>query len=106
MNRKRYDKIVLPTVETCPWRDVRNDGQSHCGILGLLFRGNDIQDVVTPDQCAACCASFPPTPRKLNPVVASLLYQRVLDQREAYRSAGSNDKPSIDDATAAWLSNC
>jgi hypothetical protein len=70
-------KLVLPTVDTCPWRLVRaGSARAECGLvatwIGVASEG---LAAVSDDTCAACCRSFPPTRRKLNPVVASLLHR-------------------------------
>jgi hypothetical protein len=77
-------KLVPPTVATCRWRHVRSDGMSaECGLVSSLtgIRIGGFSSV-PGEACAACCRSFPPSARRLNPTVASLLYSaasRILD---------------------------
>ena len=68
------------TVETCPHRRVSTPPTSTatCDLVGVLLekRSGDAA-VVDRNVCAACCQSFPPTERNLNPVIASLVYTRA-----------------------------
>jgi hypothetical protein len=70
-------KLVLPTVETCRWRrPAAGDSAAECGLVAdLLGEAPGGLAAVSDEACAACCRSFPPTRRTLNPVVAGLLYQ-------------------------------
>ena len=73
-------KLAAPTVETCPHRcQVRDeDGEeaATCSLLKEVFGCRDDQwSQVRRDACDACCQSFPPSSRNLNPVVASLAYE-------------------------------
>ncbi len=70
----RKAKLVLPTIDSCQWRSHTPDGTS-CGLITELLGKSSA--FVSDDACNACCKSFPPSPRQLNPVVASLLYQRA-----------------------------
>lgn len=70
----RKAKLVLPTIDSCHWRSQLQDGTS-CGLITELLGKRSA--AVSDDACHACCKSFPPSPRQLNPVVASLLYDRA-----------------------------
>lgn len=71
-------KLTLPTVDTCRWRTPRADGLAHCGLLAELLGDDSARDKIVPHAaCVACCQSFPPTRRNLNPVLASLLFDRT-----------------------------
>jgi hypothetical protein len=86
----RKAQLVLPTIETCRWRESL-DGAASCGLVSSMI-GNG-RCPVTVDACAACCASFPPSPRQLNPVVASLLFDsacKILERDESDTEAHSN----------------
>ncbi len=67
------------TPETCPhrrhWPDSNHGAIACCSILGELV-GSDCLDrlQVGRDACLACCDSFEPTSKDLNPIIASLLY--------------------------------
>jgi hypothetical protein len=67
----RKAQFVLPTVDTCHWRE-RENGAANCRLAAALL--GDSYFTVSEEACAACCRSFPPSPRQLNPVVASLLF--------------------------------
>ncbi|WP_165070055.1 glycosyltransferase family protein [Paludisphaera rhizosphaerae] len=73
-------KLVLPTVETCRWRRPSGaHAQAECGLAtSLMGRAAAGPVVVDDDACEACCRSFPPTRRTLNPVVAGLLHGAAL----------------------------
>src|SRR5262245_29717645 len=69
-------KIVLPTVESCRWRRLHPAGAgANCGLIATLtgVTSGDLV-AVTDDVCGACCDTYPPSVRRLNPVVASMLY--------------------------------
>ncbi len=68
----RTAKLVLPNVETCPWRTLQGEAAT-CGLIASLL--GQCSATVSLEACTACCRSFPPTHRHLNPVVASLLYR-------------------------------
>jgi hypothetical protein len=74
--RHEMSKIVLPNVETCRWRSVRGKGaEAECTLVTSITGVTSGElSVVSHDACTACCRTFPPTPRKLNPVVASLVH--------------------------------
>jgi hypothetical protein len=74
--RPETSKLVLPTVDTCRWRSVTGAaGFAECGLVTSMTGVTSGElSVVSDDACAACCRSFPPSPRKLNPVVASLVH--------------------------------
>jgi hypothetical protein len=67
-------KLVLPTIATCRWRSV-NGASAECGLVarltGVAAGG---LSAVSDATCDACCSSFPPSPRRLNPIVASLVF--------------------------------
>jgi hypothetical protein len=69
-------KLVLPTIETCRWRQAEANGDgAQCGLIARMTGAPAGElSAVTNDVCAACCHSFPPTVHRLNPVVASVLY--------------------------------
>lgn len=71
-------KITLPTPLTCGWRTPVNETASNCGVLATLVGEPTPLSHVTHDQCEACCQSFPPSPTRLNPVVASVLYAALM----------------------------
>lgn len=70
----RKAKLVLPTVETCRWRSVQGDNVQ-CGLVSSML--GPAASRVTEQICRACCDSFPPCERKLNPVVASVLFREA-----------------------------
>lgn len=79
-------KLVLPTVLTCRWRHApAADAPAECGLAASLLgdaAGGPVE--VSGETCAACCRSFPPSPRRLNSVVAGVLRGaavRALDRR-------------------------
>jgi hypothetical protein len=91
------------TIE-CPYRkpaaDSADGDLAVCGLLQELTGALDQQlCIVRADACRACCSWFPPSPRDLNPVVASLLYNlsaRILDQGgvpgcDSHRAAELNE---------------
>lgn len=62
------------TVESCPFREAQH-ALARCTLLRQLSAVEDANLCsVQRDACSACCASFPPAPGCLNPVVAALLY--------------------------------
>jgi hypothetical protein len=69
------------SIEDCRWRVVRtHDGveTAHCHFLQQVFgAGHDEVCVVNRDVCEACCKTFPPTFETLNPVIASLVFDRA-----------------------------
>jgi len=67
----RNAKLVLPTVESCRWRRT-SDGLACCGLVERLLPNTNAP--VSLAACNACCESFPPTEKRLNPVVASLVH--------------------------------
>ncbi len=72
-------KLKAPTVDTCKFRrGVRREGDTEvatCKLLKALIEcREDRWCRVRRDACDACCRSFPPSERNVNPVVASLLY--------------------------------
>jgi hypothetical protein len=67
------------SVEECPYRDAASAGAGTevacCKLLLRLTGATDASwGVVRREACVACCASTRPSPDRLNPVVASLLY--------------------------------
>lgn len=71
-------KLALPTVESCRWRRLPADGGdvAECLFIGQLTGVSDGSvATVNRDVCLACCRSFPSTPARLNPIVASLLFK-------------------------------
>lgn len=90
----RVSKLNLPTIETCPWRTAKGAGESaQCGIVTTLTGSSDLSNA-SREECDACCRSFPPTPQRLNPVVAGLVYRatcQILD-------TGGTDQCSIERA--------
>jgi hypothetical protein len=67
--------------EQCRWRvPLTNsaNGDAACRLLQqLLGAQSGTESLVSTDICSACCASFRPTFEMLNPVVASLVYERA-----------------------------
>ena len=66
-------------VEECPFRegvvDDRTRATARCRLLRQLSEVHDPRWCeIRRDACEACCASDPPSPRKVNPALASLLY--------------------------------
>jgi hypothetical protein len=107
------------TIE-CPYRqpaaDAPNGDLAVCGLLQELTGtlGQQLCEVRS-DACRACCTWFPPSPRDLNPVVASLLYNlsaQIRDQGgvsgcDLARAAELNELavqniPAEDDCVAVW----
>jgi hypothetical protein len=66
----RNAQLVLPTVESCIWRRT-SDELACCGLVERLLPIARVP--VSLGACSACCESFPPTEKLLNPVVASLV---------------------------------
>jgi hypothetical protein len=71
--------LCLPTPETCRWRRTSNTNGSHeCGLVKTLFPPNSRVDCTVEEPvCQACCESYPPTERRLNPVVATLVHTKA-----------------------------
>jgi hypothetical protein len=70
------------TVEMCPHRRVCTHSNSTttatCDLISVLLeKRREDAAVVDRRVCEACCQSFPPTERNLNPVIASLVYTRA-----------------------------
>jgi hypothetical protein len=74
--------LCLPTPETCRWRRARPSDRSHeCELLKTLFRPHgDVDCTVDESACRACCESYPPSERRLNPVVAALIHSKASSQ--------------------------
>ena len=72
----RMADCTLPTPETCRWRRSSSSNASHeCHLVKTLFPVNSQVDCSVEDSvCQACCESYPPTQRRLNPVVATLVH--------------------------------
>ena len=70
-------KLNLPTVDTCRWRSAPQlDGTADCGLIRSMIGPDSTESSrISLETCVACCNSFPPSPRRLNPVVASILYK-------------------------------
>src|SRR5688572_21651757 len=77
----RKAQLVLPTMETCCWREAAAGGDATCGLIAQLIGRPSAR--VTADACKACCSSFPPSPQLFNPPIASLLIQAMRDLAEA-----------------------
>jgi hypothetical protein len=70
------------TVETCPHRVVSTHSTltttATCNLVASLLEKRSSDDAAVDRKvCEACCESFPPTERNLNPVTASLVYTRA-----------------------------
>ena len=67
-----------------PATDAPDGELAVCGLLQELTGARDPQlCTVRLDACRACCSWFPPSPRDLNPVIGSLLYNlsaQIIDQ--------------------------
>ncbi len=83
-----------------PATDALDGDLAVCGLLQELTGALDPQlCTVASDACRACCSWFPPSPRDLNPVIGSLLYNistRIVDQGgvpgcDAHCAAGLNE---------------
>ncbi len=72
----RKARLVLPTIETCHLRSSRA-GLAICGLIESLVGPQTAP--ISIEACEACCRSFPPSPSQLNPVVAGLLYDSVVE---------------------------
>lgn len=104
-------------IEACPFRrpvpGAVSDAQ--CDLLGEILGARDeAWRRVERDACQACCRSFPPSARDMNPVIASLVYQRSSQivelggvsgceqQRvEALERRAQDDIPSEEDCSTA-----
>jgi hypothetical protein len=76
-------KLVLPTVATCRWRRV-NGESAECGLVARLTGAASPGLATVSDAvCEACCSSFPPTVRRWNPIVASLVFSVASRIQEA-----------------------
>lgn len=89
--------------EDCRWRAGEPDGPgevARCRLLHQLFGpGKEDACTVTREVCVACCGSFPPTFESLNPVVASL----VFDRAGAFAKGDPEGQPDTEcDALRAW----
>jgi hypothetical protein len=66
---------MIRAIEECPHRELTGaPGEGNCRLLGTitgLARPNALR--VKEDACRACCAGPVPEPRRINPVVASLV---------------------------------
>lgn len=87
----RKATLVLPTIDTCDWRHVQ-DGAATCGLISSLT--GETSQPLPVEACDACCRSFPPSARQLNPVIASLVY----DAAKAIESRGGTPACSIERA--------
>jgi hypothetical protein len=87
----RKATLVLPTIDTCRWRKSMQDS-AVCELVGSLVGASSA--TVSDAACVACCQSFPPSPRQLNPVVASLLYHASC----GILNADGNDECNADQA--------
>src|SRR5262249_3232305 len=86
--RRRARRVVEGEVADC--------------LLLEALTGADVTGLhaVRGDACAACCGASPPGDDRLNPVVASLLYDI------AARNLAADGVPGWDRARAAWLKAC
>jgi hypothetical protein len=68
--------------ECCFRQNGCGDGGEEVACCRILQHISAVEDIgwchVRRDACESCCASFPPSPGRPNPVVASLLYGLVL----------------------------
>jgi hypothetical protein len=75
--------MYLPrSLASCGFReDVREEAgieTARCGVLAKILEYSDSGDFrVGRDACLACCQSRPPQTDQINPVIASLLYDRA-----------------------------
>ncbi len=79
----------------CPYRMV--DGERCCcGLLAEITKvdPNRLSDI-PEGACEACCESFAPNARDLNPVVASLLYQFVESEMPVSCGAGRDRQEEL-----------
>lgn len=83
------------TPDTCRHRvPASPDGAASCGLVDTLL-GEAVSNVrVALEACEACCQSFDPTARDLNPVVASLLWQAV-DERLTNESLSESERDRL-----------
>ncbi len=77
MSHERPSKIHLPTVETCHWRSGVIGDKATCGLVASLYGPLAIRAVVNEQQCQACCLQDPPTPSRINSVVASVMISHL-----------------------------
>jgi len=79
------EKLQPLSPESCPFRTDRHcaetgDSLATCGLVATVLGAEEILlSRVERDACEACCRSFPPSVRKPNPVVASLLHGRAAE---------------------------
>jgi len=74
------EHALRPSHDACEFRvpvdGCGNNGLVICSLLQQLSRVQDGRLCrVAHDACVACCKAGPPTPEKINPVIASFLYQ-------------------------------
>ncbi|MCA9050655.1 MAG: hypothetical protein KDA89_18080 [Planctomycetaceae bacterium] len=71
-----------PDPVNCPWLQTSPDLKAECGLLRQLtglVRGEGC--AVSGEACGECLKWYSPSPRNLNPVVASLLFRLAADIR-------------------------
>ena len=100
-------KITIRRVESCPHRRSLESpggaqtGLAECGLLvEIVGPGADGVGCVGRDACECCCRSFAPSLQALNPVVASLLYDRA-DQIVASEGVAGCDRAKAE-LLRAW----
>lgn len=68
-------------VENCPYRrpvsGAETDAFASCELVDASLCGLQSEEPVPRNACEACCRSFPPSPGRMNPVVASLVFARA-----------------------------
>jgi hypothetical protein len=74
--------LLAPTAETCRYRTpcptAAGEELAVCKLLQQLLGDSPVElGLVARPVCDACCRSFPPSPTVLNPIVASLIYDRL-----------------------------
>jgi hypothetical protein len=71
-----------PNLPDCEWRRIDAD-QVACGLVHAVTKRMDLSHcAVGLDICRHCGQWFPPTPEHLNPVVASLIFQKALQAQQ------------------------
>jgi hypothetical protein len=96
-------------IENCPYRhDMTVQGGVETACCGLVEQLLDqpARDscLIARAVCESCCHSFPPTARRPNPVVASLIYARALRLIASWPTSAEVDRLQVlADQARRWL---